>query len=140
MQSKLHVMIKNYVHRFYINSILNNKDLNKVNSSNVMITSYFRKNMFHIKSSSNAERKKFFFSFRKKNIEVFKRYRKYYTTVISNFRQRKAFKEFKSNFSTQEWEKINGERLSKYLALLDGTIKKSDFNHYLNIIKIIDKK
>lgn len=139
MDTHLQKMFKSYVRDFYINSILNNKVENKINSSNIMFTSYFRKNMHHIKCANNQERKKFFFSFRSKHIEEFKRLRKYYTTVISNFRNRTAFKKFRSAYSEKEWDRINGEKLTKFLALHNESIKKVDFEFLHNIIKILDK-
>lgn len=132
--------IKNYVLKFYVNAILNNKTVDKKNSSNIMITSYFKYNMYNIQCANNDERKKFFFAFRNKYRDEFKYFRKYYTTLISNFRNRTAYKKFKSNFTAQEWDRIDGDRLSKYLALRNDSIKKTDFEYLLDIIKIIDNK
>ena len=131
--------IKNYVLKFYINTIVNDKNLDKKNSSNLMITAYFRTQLNHIKTKDYEAKRKFFFSFREKYLSEFKRYRKYHTTCISNFRNRTAFKEFKSSFTPKEWDRINGEQLSKYLALHNDSIKKVDFEFLKNILKITNK-
>jgi hypothetical protein len=54
--------IKNYVLKFYINTIVNDKNLDKKNSSNLMITAYFRTQLNHIKTKDYEGKRKFFFS------------------------------------------------------------------------------
>lgn len=132
--------IQKYVHHFFINSILTKKYQDKKSiESNEMITAFFKRNMYNLKTESINERQKFFFSFRTKYINDFKHYRKYYTTIISNFRKRVAYKKFRERFSENEWNRINGDKLARYLSLHDESIKKVDFKFVENIIKIIDK-
>ena len=104
-----------------------------------MITTYFRRSTYNIASQNSNERRKFFHAFRNKYINDFKRNRKLFTTLISNFKRRKAFIEFKSRLTASEWERINGDKMSKYLALKDRMVSKEDFEDLYNIIKIIDK-
>ena len=131
--------IRNFVRKFFIKSLLEDKFKNHNNISNVMITAYFNKTMHNIKSENNEERQKFFFAFRTKYIDDFKRNRKLFTTLISNFKQRKAFKEFKAKFVKEEWDKINGDKIAKYLALREKTITTEDFEYIFDLIRIIDK-
>lgn len=137
MDSTIQKKIKNFVRKYFIKSVLENKE--KETSSNVMITTYFNRTTYNIASQNSNERRKFFYAFRTKYINDFKRNRKLFTTLISNFRRRKAFVEFKSKFVASEWEKINGDKLARYLALKDKLISKEDFEDLFNIIKIIDK-
>ena len=131
--------IRNFVRKFFIKSLLEDKFKNHNNISNVMITAYFNKTMHNIKSENNAERQKFFFAFRTKYIDDFKRNRKLFTTLISNFKQRKAFKDLKAKFVKEEWDKINGDKIAKYLALREKTITTEDFEYIFDLIRIIDK-
>lgn len=137
MDSTIQKKIKNFVRKYFIKSVLENKE--KETSSNVMITTYFNRNMYNITSTDSVKRKKFFHAFRTKYIEDFKRNRKLYTTLSSNFKRRKAFIEFKSKFTLSEWDKINGDKIARYLALRDKSITKEDFEYLFNIIRIIDK-
>ena len=139
MDSTIQKKIQNFVRKFLIRMLLEDKFKNHNNISNVMITAYFNHNMRNIKSTDNIERRKFFYAFRKKYIEDFQRNRKLFTTLISNFKRRKAFIEFKSRLTASEWERINGDKMSKYLALKDRMVSKEDFEDLYNIIKIIDK-
>ena len=139
MESTIQKKIQNFVRKFYIEMILEDKFKNHNNISNVMITKYFNRTMYNIKSADSSERRKFFHAFRTKYIDDFKRNRKLFTTLISNFKRRKAFVEFKSRFTTSEWDKINGDKLARYLALKDKLILKEDFEDLFNIIKIVDK-
>ena len=137
MDSTIHKKIKNFVRKYFVKSVLENKE--KEISSNVMITTYFRRTMYNITSKNSTERRKFFHAFRTKYIEDFQRNRKLFTTLISNFKRRKAFVEFKSRFTASEWDKINGDKIARYLALKDKLISKEDFDDLFNIIKIVDK-
>ena len=56
MESTIQKKIQNFVRKFYIEMILEDKFKNHNNISNVMITSYFNKTMHNIKSENNAER------------------------------------------------------------------------------------
>ncbi len=125
MESTIQKKIKNFVRKYFVKSVLENKE--KEISSNVMITTYFRRTMYNITSKNSTERRKFFHAFRTKYIEDFQRNRKLFTTLISNFKRRKAFVEFKSKFTASEWDKINGNKLARYLALKDKLISKEDF-------------
>ncbi len=137
MESTIQKKIKNFVRKYFVKSVLENKE--KEISSNVMITTYFRRTMYNITSKNSTERRKFFHAFRTKYIEDFQRNRKLFTTLISNFKRRKAFVEFKSRFTASEWDKINGDKIARYLALKDKLISKEDFEDLFNIIKIVDK-
>ena len=137
MDSTIQKKIKNFVRKYFIKSVLENKE--KETSSNVMITTYFNRTTYNIASQNSNERRKFFYAFRTKYINDFKRNRKLFTTLISNFKRRKAFVEFKSRFTASEWDKINGDKIARYLALRDKSITKEDFEYLFNIIRIIDK-
>lgn len=137
MDSTIQKKIKNFVRKYFINSVLENED--KEISSNIMITKYFKRSTYNIKSANSVERQKFFFAFRTKYIDDFKRNRKLFTTLISNFKQRKAFKDFKAKFVKEEWDKINGEKIAKYLALREKTVTTEDFEYIFDLIRIIDK-
>ena len=137
MDSTIQKKITNFVRKYFINSVLENKD--KEISSNTMITKYFRRSTYNIKSATSVERQKFFFAFRTKYIDDFKRNRKLFTTLISDFKRRKAFKEFKAKFVKEEWDKINGDKIAKYLALREKTITTEDFEYIFDLIRIIDK-
>ena len=137
MDSTIQKKIKNFVRKYFLKSVLENKE--KEISSNVMITTYFRRSTYNIASQNSNERRKFFYAFRTKYINDFKRNRKLFTTLISNFKRRKAFVEFKSRFTASEWDKINGDKIARYLALRDKSITKEDFEYLFNIIRIIDK-
>ena len=136
MDSTIQKKIQNFVRKYFIKMVLENKE--KEISSNVMITTYFRRSTYNIASQNSNERRKFFFAFREKYIEDFQRNRKLFTTLISNFKRRKAFIEFKPRFTASEWEKINGDKIARYLAL-DKLISKEDFEDLYNIVKIVDK-
>ena len=56
MESTIQKKIRNFVRKFFIKSLLEDKFKNHNNISNVMITSYFNKTMHNIKSENNAER------------------------------------------------------------------------------------
>ena len=131
MESTIQKKIKNFVRKYFVKSVLENKE--KEISSNVMITTYFRRSTYNIASQNSNERRKFFHAFRTKYIEDFQRNRKLFTTLISNFKRRKAFVEFKSRFTASEWDKINGDKLARYLALKDKLISKEDFEDLLHI-------
>jgi hypothetical protein len=60
MNSTIQKKIKNFVRKYFINLVLENND--KDISSNIMITTYFRRTTFNIPSSDNIARKKFFFA------------------------------------------------------------------------------
>jgi hypothetical protein len=139
MDSTIRKKIQNFVRKFYIEMILEDKFKNHNNISNVMITKYFNRTMYNIKSADSSERRKFFHAFRTKYIDDFKRNRKLFTTLISNFKRRKAFVEFKSKFTASEWDKINGDKLARYLAIKENMFTKEDFEDLFNIIKIVDK-
>jgi hypothetical protein len=139
MESTIQKKIQNFVRKFFIKSVLEDKFKNHNNISNVMITTYFNRNMYNIKSADSSERRKFFHAFRNKYKEDFQRNRKLFTTLISNFKRRKAFIEFKSRFTASDRDKINGDKLARYLALKDKLILKEDFEDLFNIIKIVDK-
>ena len=117
MESIIQKKIRNFVRKFFIKSLLEDKFKNHNNISNVMITAYFNKTMHNIKSENNAERQKFFFAFRTKYIDDFKRNRKLFATLISNFKQRKAFKAEMDKILTPEqqekWEAMKKENREK---------------------------
>lgn len=91
MESTIQKKIQNFVRKYFIKLVLEDKFKNHPNISNVMITTYFNRNMYNKASQNISERKKFFYSFRNKYIEDFQRNRKLFTTLISNFKRRKAF-------------------------------------------------
>ena len=131
--------IKNYVVKYLRNNITEDKMQTKYNTSNVMITSYFLHTTQNMTMSAEAKQK-FFYSFRVKYLPDFKYFHKFFTTIQSNFKGRTAYKEFRASFSDSQWEKINGDRLARYLALSDEAVKKVDLKTIKEIIKIIDKK
>ena len=131
--------IRNYVAKYLRNNIIEDKMQTKFNTSNVMITSYFLHTTQNMSIGAEAKQK-FFYSFRVKYKADFKYFHKFFTTIQSNFKGRTAYKEFRNSFTNSQWEKINGDRLAKYLALSDESVKKVDLKMVKDIIKIIDKK
>ncbi len=131
--------IKNYMARFLSRNIVEDKMQTKYNTSNVMITSYFLHTTQNMKIGAEAKQK-FFYSFRVKYLGDFKYFHKFFTTIQSNFKKRAAYKDFRGSFTNSQWEKINGDRLARYLALTDESVKKVDLKMVKDIIKIIDKK
>ncbi len=131
--------IRNYISRFLSRNIIEDKMQTKFNTSNVMITSYFLHTTQNMSIGAEAKQK-FFYSFRVKYLGDFKYFHKFFTTIQSNFKKRAAYKDFRGSFTNSQWEKINGDRLAKYLALSDESVKKVDLKMVKDIIKIIDKK
>lgn len=140
MGTPIRAKIDSFVSKRYIESIIRNKDLRKHCGTNVLITVYFRTQLNHIQPDSIEEKKKFFFSFRKKYLDDFKSSKKTITDKISEFKRRAGAKKFKASFTESDWENINGDRLLVLLALSDKSRINTDFELIKGTIKLINNK
>lgn len=133
--------IKNFMKREYLTTIIKGEDLAKSTRTNVLITKFFNKQFIHMHTDDNYKKKKFFFSYRNKYLNEFKKEKDALRNRMYLYDKTKTIQSFKDKFTTAEWEKISGDALVKYLAL-DGRINatKDGLNFIREIIKIILSK
>lgn len=117
MKKTIDKKIENFIRNRYLEILANGKELKNLTRTNFLIKSYFIEKMPHLAYEDNKRQRKFFFSFRTKYLKTFKRYKQLMNSTIYQFSNSKKVKEFKSRFNIQEWNRINGDRLIKFLAL-----------------------
>lgn len=140
MPSTIEKKIQNYVQRKYTKGIVENYDLKKTMRTNVLITSYFTEKMPHLAYDNNSKQKKFFYSFRTKYINSFKKNKQLINSYIYQYKKSKAVKNFKDRYTEEEWEKNSGDALLKFLAL-ENKMKGREINFDLieDLILIMTK-
>lgn len=133
--------IKNFMKREYLTTIIKGEDLAKSTRTNVLITKFFNNAFSHMHTDDNYKKKKFFFSYRNKYLNEFKKEKDALRNRMYLYRKTKTVKAFKDKFTVAQWEKISGDELVKYLAL-DGRIKatKEGLIFIREIIKITVSK
>lgn len=130
--------IINYVKAYYHKKTLHDDNSNKT-SLNVLITTYFRHNK-QIEITNIKDKRKFFFSYRTKYLNTFKKARLNALNSRNVFLTRKIAKEFKQSFSYEEWIIIDGDSLLKKLSLDDGfKSNKKDYERLKMIVEHVTK-
>lgn len=138
MTGTIEKKIQNYIQRKYIKGLVEGYDLKKTMRTNVLIKSYFIEKMSHLAYDDNVKQRKFFFSFRTKYIDTFKKHKQLVNSSIYQFSNSKISKKFKNQYTQKEWIEINGDTLLKFLALenkMNG--RKIDFDAIGDCIEII---
>ncbi len=138
--SQIIIKIRNFVLSRYIDCIVNDKELRSNLRTNILITAYFRKNLSYLLFDNPKEKEQFFYRFKNKYQDEFKKSKKLYSDILARNRRLLKTNDFKLNYSSVEWEKINGNRLIDYTALSKKDTKNSGYSHLKNIVRIIDKK
>ncbi|MAC85090.1 MAG: hypothetical protein CL624_13250 [Arcobacter sp.] len=133
--------IKNFIKKEYIRVIIEKEDLSKSTRTNVLITKFFNNAFSHMHTDDNYKKKKFFFSYRNKYLNEFKKEKDALRNRMYLYKKTKIIQTFKDKFTIAQWEKISGDELVKYLAL-EGTIKATDkgLNLIRGVIKITHSK
>ena len=140
MGTPISAKINSFVLKRYKDSIIQNKDIRKHCGTNILITTYFKTQLNHIECSDMNEKKKFFFSFRKKYLKNFKATKKSISDKIYEFKKRTAVKIFKDSYTESQWEKMNGDRLLSLMALNGKAMINSDFELMKGAIIVLIKK
>jgi len=125
----------------YLDGLSNKKDMKKITRTNVLITKFFNKQFIHMHIDDNYKKKKFFFSYRNKYLNEFKKEKSALTTKMYKYKKRKTIELFRHKFTDREWEKISGDELINYISL-DGRISATENGLIFirDIIKIILSK
>ena len=141
MENQNTTRIKNFLKKEYLDALVKNKDLSKTTRTNILITKFFNKQFIHMHTDDNTKKRKFFFSYRNKYLNEFKKEKDNLRKKMYSFKHRKTIEKFKDKFTASEWEKISGDELIKYLSI-DGRIKSNkDCVHFMDdIIKIMLSK